>query len=72
MEIKKIEIRKIKAMLVEHGIKHKDIACALGVTRACVSIVLNGHQNSKRVKQAIADVLHLKVADLWPDKKEES
>ena len=61
--------RKIKAMMIERGIKQKDIAHALGVTPACISIVLNGHQNSKRVKTAIADALLVRVEDLWPEEK---
>ena len=60
--------RKIKAMMIERGIKQKDIAQALGVTRACISVVLNGYQNSKRVKAAIAEALNIKYEALWAEK----
>jgi predicted transcriptional regulator len=63
---------KIKAMLIERGIKHKDIAERLGVTRACVSLIVNGHQNSKRVRRAIAEALGVELADLWPQGSKES
>lgn len=57
-------------MLIERGIKQKDIAHKLGVTRACISVVLNGHENSSRVKAAIADALGCKLTDLWPADKD--
>lgn len=56
-------------MLIGRGIKQKDIAKTLGVTRSCISIVINGHQQSRRVKQAVANALGAKVTDLWPEEK---
>jgi DNA-binding XRE family transcriptional regulator len=60
-----MEKQKIKALMMERGIKQKDIAEELGVTRACVSVVINGYENSRRVKKAIASALRVPFDDLW-------
>ncbi len=58
--------KKIKSLLVANGIKQTDIAKRIGVKRCTVSLVLNNHSESKRVKQAIADALGKNVELLWP------
>ncbi|MBI3584010.1 MAG: transcriptional regulator [Nitrospinae bacterium] len=62
-------LRKIKAMLIERGIKQKDIAKTIGVTSHCVSMVLNELGKSRRVKQAVADALGMKIEKLWQEEK---
>ena len=57
--------RKIKALLVERGIKQKDLAEELGVLLATVSGVINGHHSSARIKQHIAKRLDKPYARLW-------
>lgn len=56
---------EIKAQLVLNGIKLKDIAESLGVSRPCVSIIISGRERSRRVEQAIADRLGLPYEALW-------
>jgi len=58
--------RKIKATLIEKGILQKEIAEKIGVTRSCVSSIINGHRQSRKVKQAVADALNVNVGELWP------
>jgi transcriptional regulator with XRE-family HTH domain len=57
--------RKIKALLIERGIKQKDIAAELGVLLSTVSGVINGHHSSHRIKEHIAKKLHKPYEKLW-------
>jgi len=57
--------RKVKALLVERGIKQKDIADELGVLLSTVSGVLNGHHSSARIKQYITRRLGEPCERLW-------
>lgn len=57
--------RKIKSLLVKHGIKQKDIAAELGLTIGTVSGAINGHFESRRVKQHVADLLQKDYDKLW-------
>lgn len=68
---KKMDKRKIKAMLMERGIKQKDIADNLGLKRSTISGVLNGLRTSKRIKQAVSEILHLPYEQLWGEKADE-
>lgn len=54
------------------GIKGRDVARKLGVTDNWVYIVINGHRKSPRVQKAIADMLGMKVRELWPEDEEEA
>jgi len=58
---------KIKAMLVERGIKQVDIANDLGLTRSAVNKVLNGHAKSHRIKLHIIELLGDDCKDYWSD-----
>lgn len=40
-------VKKIKSYLVEHGISQKELADALGMTPATISMILNGKLNLK-------------------------
>lgn len=57
--------RKVKALLVEKGIKQKDIAAALGVTAGCVSGTISGRFQSLRIRKAVAKVLKMPYAKVW-------
>lgn len=58
--------QKIKAMLVERGIRQVDIARELGLKKETVNTVLNNHGTSRRVKEHIAKRLGRPVEYLWP------
>jgi len=57
--------RKVKALLIERGIKQKEIAEELGVKRATVSGVINGFHSSERIKRHIAMRLNKPYERLW-------
>ena len=57
--------RKVKALLVERGIKQKDIAEELGVLLSTVSGVLNGHHSSARIRAYITKRLGKSCERLW-------
>lgn len=50
---------KVKALLVEKGIRQIEIAKALSVKSASVNGVVNGRDRSKRIEKYIADRLGL-------------
>lgn len=56
---------KVKGLLGEYGIKQKEIAEALKVSKATVSNVINGSRESRRVKQYVANLLKRDYAKLW-------
>ena len=56
--------RKVRALMVEKGIKQKEIADELGVRAPAVSGVLNGHWPSQRVREAIARRLGMTMKQL--------
>jgi predicted transcriptional regulator len=58
---------KIRALLVERGIRQAEIAKELGVTPPAVCAVLNGHWRSPRVEAHIAKRLGIPQEKLWPD-----
>lgn len=57
--------RKIKALLVLHGITQTEIAARAGLSRCTVTYVVNGHGKSRRVQKAIADALGEDYEKLW-------
>lgn len=61
--------RKIKSLMALKGIKGVDIAARLGVSRVTVSIVITGKGKSKRIQQAIADILGVSYGKLWNGKR---
>lgn len=60
-----MKLLKIKAMLVERGIKITDIAKKAGVSRITVSVVITGKGKSRHIQQTIADVLGKPYKKLW-------
>lgn len=57
--------RKVKSILVRRGIKQKDIAEELDLKRSTVSGCINGHNDSKRIKEYIAKRLNMDYVKLW-------
>lgn len=60
-------LHRIKSMLYFRKIKPADIAKKAGVSPITARIVLNGHGTSRRVKQAVADLLGKPYEKLWGD-----
>lgn len=65
--------RYISALLILHNINQAELARKLGVSKALVSVVVSGRRKGvkkqgKRVKQAVADALGMKIEDLWPNR----
>lgn len=59
--------RQIKALIVLNGTSLTEIARTTGVSRQWVSMVVNGHKKSKRVRKAIAVAVGKSVDELWPN-----
>lgn len=57
--------RKIKALLIEKGIKQKELAEELSITPGVISGVIGGHFESRRVKIHIAQRLGMSYRALW-------
>ncbi len=57
--------KKIKLFMLQKGIRQVDIAKELGVSRVAVCRVIKGLSKSRRIRQRIADVLDMKVDELW-------
>ncbi len=58
---------RIKALMKLHRVTGRDIARKLGVSFTWVSLVINGHKDSPRVRKAIARAVGMKFELLWPD-----
>ncbi len=59
---------QIKTMLYMRKIKPKEIAKKAGVSPITVRTVLNGHGKSRKVQQAIAELLNKPYEKLWGEK----
>lgn len=59
--------REIKALIVLKGTSISDIARQARVSRQWVSMVVNGHKKSKRIRKAIAQAVGKPVEELWPN-----
>ena len=58
--------KKIRALLLMKDITCAELAREVGVSRTWISLVVNGHEKSKRIRKIVAHRLGLKVEDLWP------
>ena len=67
MTISRDKYLDIKSRLTRKGFKVKDVAARAGVADSTVSVVLTGKGPSKKIQEVIADMLGVKVSDLWPD-----
>lgn len=59
---------KLRALLIENGIKQIDIASSCGVSSACIAAVIAGRGRSLRIEQAIAESLGLSYETIWGEK----
>ncbi|MCL4873086.1 helix-turn-helix domain-containing protein [bacterium] len=59
--------REIKALIVLNGTSLSAIARSARVSRQWVSMVVNGHKKSRRIRKAIAAAVGKEVEDLWPN-----
>lgn len=66
---KKMTSKEIRILLLQNDVKQTRIADALGVSRTAVSLVIKGTVQSRRIKQAIASAVGMKLKDLWPENK---
>ena len=57
--------RNIRALLIRNGIKHKELAAEIGVSRVAVSGVVAGHWQSERIQRHIAARLGKDYQKLW-------
>jgi predicted transcriptional regulator len=59
---------KIKAMLVERGVKQCDIAKELGIAPSSVGGAIRGYRQhrSRRVHEAVAAKVGKPIEKLWP------
>lgn len=64
----KIAVRKIKIMLWDKDLNVSKLARIIGRSRPWTSQVLYGHAKSKSTMQAIANILGIKVKDIWKKK----
>ena len=62
-------LRKVKSLMVLHGIKQLAIAKKCGVTQAAVAWVVMGRNKSKRIRAAIAEAVGKRVEELWPEER---
>lgn len=58
---------EIKALIVLNGTSISEIARKAGVTREWVSLVVNGHKKSKKIRKVIAQAVGKSVDELWPN-----
>lgn len=56
---------KVKVLMVKKKVTQTAIARDLGVTQGTVSSVINGHRQSRRIKQGIASILGVEYRKLW-------
>lgn len=63
--------KKIRALLLMKDITCASLARELGVSRTWISLVVNGHQKSSRIRKAIAHRLGKNIKELWPDARKE-
>jgi lambda repressor-like predicted transcriptional regulator len=59
--------QKIHSQLVLRGLTHLDVATAAGMTRAVISMTIQGDRKGLRARQAIAQALGKPVETIWPD-----
>ena len=55
----------VRALLVLNGTKNKDISSLLDVTPQTINRVLYGKARSRRVQQAVANILNKSFEELW-------
>ena len=64
---KKMSRTEIKILMMRKGVTQASIAKTLKIKPVTVCLVIKGVANSRRVKQAIAKALKMRVGNLWPN-----
>lgn len=64
-----LPLRKIRALLVEHEIRVKEIARRANVSPVTVSIILTGKGKSKNIQRTISTALRVSYEVLWGDEE---
>lgn len=59
---------EIKAELIRKEITQVSIAENLNVSQPAVAYVISGRLSSRRIRQAIADIIGKPVDEIWPNK----
>ena len=59
--------KKIRALLLMKDTTCAELAREVGVSRTWVSLVVNGHKRSDRIRKVVAQRLGVAVSDLWPN-----
>jgi lambda repressor-like predicted transcriptional regulator len=65
---KKMPPNKIRALLVERGIRQKDIAPLVKprpVAPSTVRVVISGCQRSRPIQEAVAEILGIPYEKIW-------
>lgn len=57
---------EIRGLMKAKKLTNRAIAEQLGVQPVTVSVVINGHQPSKRIQEAVAKALDKSIDELWP------
>ncbi len=58
--------RQIRAALMLHNVRQKQIAANLGVSEAAVSLVIDGKSRSERIRKAVAKAIEQPVHKVFP------
>lgn len=61
--------KKIRKLLIDEDLTGAKVARRIGVHRSAINRTIKGERKSYRIRKAIANALHLKVTDLWPEKE---
>ncbi len=57
--------KDLKKLLIDRGLRQADLAKRLGVSRQAISFVINGVNESCKLRLRIAHVLELTYEDVW-------
>jgi len=61
------QYRRIRSLMIEHGVTNVQIAQKERVTDTYVTFVITGRRTGYRIRRAIAKAVHQPVETLWPD-----
>lgn len=59
--------KKIRKRMIDADVTGAEIARKAGVHRSSINKTIGGTRKSFRLRKAIADALHLKVKNIWPE-----
>jgi len=67
VQAKKCDPTRIKVLMMRRGVSQAKVARRVGMTPAAVSLTVAGKRKNPRIRQDIAELLSVKVTDLWPE-----